>query len=102
MSSCNWQIVRLIRQGALNSMFRKFNFGRYLLLFAVLLASALSVYAQEPQAISKWESFDFAHKSLTESQISNTSVEDLRLMRGIVFGRHGRVFKEYDIKSYLE
>jgi hypothetical protein len=83
-------------------MFRKFNLVRYLLLFAVLLASALSVYAQEPQAISKWESFDFAHKSLMESQLSKTPLDELRLMRGIVFGRHGRVFKEVDIKSYLE
>jgi len=24
------------------------------------------------------------------------------LLRGIIFGRHGRVFKDYDIKSYLE
>ena len=31
-----------------------------------------------------------------------TAIEDLKLMRGIVFGRHGRVFKDAEIKTYLE
>ena len=30
------------------------------------------------------------------------SPEDLKLLRGIIFGRHGRVFKDNDIKVYLE
>jgi len=29
-------------------------------------------------------------------------MEDLKLLRGIIFGRHGRVFKDNDIKVYLE
>ena len=29
-------------------------------------------------------------------------LEDLKLMRGIVFGRHGRIFKDAEIRTYLE
>src|SRR5205814_7949239 len=29
-------------------------------------------------------------------------IDDLKLMRGVVFGRHGRVFKDPDIRRFLE
>ena len=29
-------------------------------------------------------------------------LEDLKLLRGIVFGRHGRVFKDAEISTFLE
>ncbi|HEX5874481.1 MAG TPA: YARHG domain-containing protein [Pyrinomonadaceae bacterium] len=45
---------------------------------------------------------DFSKTSLKQAQIRNLTLEDLKLLRGIVFGRHGRVFKDLDIKSYLE
>jgi len=49
-----------------------------------------------------WENFDFAHTALKPLQIQSLPLEDLKLLRGIVFGRHGRVFKDAEIKSYLE
>jgi len=45
---------------------------------------------------------DFDKTSLKQAQIQKLSPEDLKLLRGIVFGRHGRVFRDNDIKTYLE
>jgi hypothetical protein len=56
--------------------------------------------AQDPMDALK--QIDFSKTSLKQTQIKNLTLEDLKLLRGIVFGRHGRVFKDLDIKSYLE
>lgn len=75
---------------------------RFALLFApLILAGALSVvHAQD--SMQRWQNFDFAKKSLKSADIANVPLEDLKLMRGIVFGRHGRVFKDAEIRIYLE
>src|SRR5438552_4040614 len=49
-----------------------------------------------------WESFDFAHRRVDSAAVTNLPLSDLRLLRGIVFGRHGRPFTdEPDIQTYL-
>ena len=71
------------------------------LLFAFLLiAGSFSVQAQD--SMQRWQSFDFANSALKPADIAKVPLEDLKLMRGIVFGRHGRIFKDAEIKSYLE
>lgn len=45
---------------------------------------------------------DFGKTSLKPAQIQKLEMYELKLLRGIIFGRHGRVFKDSDIKSYLE
>lgn len=69
---------------------------------AVLLVglTCLTAVAQDPMAALK--EVDFSKTLLKQTQIRNLTLEDLKLLRGIVFGRHGRVFKDLDIKSYLE
>ena len=69
---------------------------------AVLLVglTCLTAVAQDPMAALK--EIDFSKTLLKQTQIRNLTLEDLKLLRGIVFGRHGRVFKDLDIKSYLE
>ncbi len=61
---------------------------------------SLTVRAQDPMDALK--QIDFSKTSLKQTQIRNLTLEDLKLLRGIVFGRHGRVFKDFDIKAYLE
>src|SRR2546428_8715574 len=73
------------------------------LLLLVLFSTFSVAKAQEEYAAVKtWETFDFAGKSVNPADISALSIDDLKLLRGIVFGRHGRVFKDPDIKRYLE
>lgn len=70
------------------------------LLAAVLIAGSLSARAQD--SMVRWQSFDFAATALRPADIAKVPLEDLKLMRGIVFGRHGRIFKDAEIKIYLE
>src|SRR5713226_902927 len=76
---------------------------RFLPLLLLVLFSAFSAAKaqEEYAAVKTWETFDFAGKSINPADISALSIDDLKLLRGIVFGKHGRVFKDPDIKRYL-
>ncbi len=71
-----------------------------LALALVFQLCGLAAAAQE-DSFRKWEEFDFSKQTVTREQLKPLSLGDLKLLRGIVFGRHGRVFKDYEIKSYL-
>src|SRR6185503_4805660 len=78
--------------------------SRYLpgliLALCVIVCASLSVNAQD--SIEKWESFDFTATALKPSQIQSLPLDDLKFIRGIIFGKHGRVFKDSEIKYFLE
>ena len=70
---------------------------------ALLITCSLIVPAQDvSDAVKRWEGFDFARDTIVASQIAGLPLEDLQLLRGIIFGNHGRVFKDPAIKSYLK
>lgn len=87
----------------------------YLFLAVTLVGS---VFAQDEeyeaerkrrwQQFSKqnWDKVDFAAKRITKAQLAKLSsdgaVDELALLRGVVFGKRGRVFKERSIQDYLE
>src|SRR5436190_20477193 len=60
------------------------------------------VVARAQDNLKQFENFDFATKQLKGAEINNLPLDDLKFLRGIVFGRHGRVFKDAEIKAYLE
>jgi YARHG domain-containing protein len=68
-------------------------------LFVVAFVSSTSASAQ--QTMAKWEAVDFAKNSVQPADFAGVSLENLKLIRGIVFGRHGRIFKDFEIKAYL-
>src|SRR5437763_1439434 len=47
-------------------------------------------------------SFDFPNKSVKAAEMNALAIDDLKLVRGVVFGKHGRVFKDPDIRRFLE
>jgi hypothetical protein len=67
-----------------------------------LVLMALAVVGRPQDNMQRWQSFDFAKSALKSADVAPLPLEDLKLMRGIVFGRHGRVFKDAEIKNYLE
>lgn len=70
--------------------------------FLSLIVLSISGLAQAYQAeIEKWEKFDFTRNLIAPSQIQNLSVDDLKLLRGIVFGKRGRIFRDQEIQEYL-
>lgn len=73
-----------------------------LLVALLLLASSTFARAQTSDNFQEWEKFDFAKQAIELKQIEALPLEDLRLLRGLVFGRHGRVFKDADIRDYLK
>ena len=82
-----------------------FSFSRLSLpLMLLVLLSAFSVASAQDEyaAVKTWETFDFAGRSVAPADLSALTLDDLKLVRGIVFGKHGRVFKDPDIKRFLE
>ncbi|HEX8709349.1 MAG TPA: YARHG domain-containing protein [Pyrinomonadaceae bacterium] len=76
-------------------------FRSSLIALLLLLASAALGAAQEQDALARWEKFDFATQTVKLAELKGMSLDDLKFLRGIVFGRHGRIFKDADIRRYL-
>ncbi len=72
------------------------------LLLLLALAGLFSITASAQVTIDAFKDLDFSKNSLKQSQVQQLALEDLKLLRGIIFGRHGRIFKDGDIKSYLD
>jgi hypothetical protein len=70
-----------------------------LLLPLLILAFAAAVPSQVD--LKKWHSFNFAKTPVKAASLKDFELEDLQLLRGIVFGKHGRIFKEVAIQDYL-
>ena len=66
----------------------------------VLLAAA--VCAAQDDAFAKVAAVDFSKQSLKREQVRELEIWDLQRLRGVVFGRHGRIFKDRDIQGYLK
>ena len=81
-----------------------FSSPRYLrgliLALSMVVCASFSVNAQDSS--DTWESFNFSTTALKPSEIQSLPLDDLKFIRGIIFGRHGRVFKDSEIKYFLE
>jgi hypothetical protein len=86
-------------------MFRSKTFGRrnlsiFAALLCLLLSSAAAVaYGQDN--LKKYHAFDFSKKVVTKAELSKLDLSGLQKLRGIVFGKRGRIFKEQSIQDYL-
>jgi len=73
------------------------------LLLLVLAAGFSAVLAQDDYPeVKKWENFDFAERKIVFAEVKPLTIDDLKLVRGIIFGKHGRIFKDPEIRRYLE
>jgi hypothetical protein len=70
--------------------------------FALVLIAAATLTVSAQDALDQWKDFDFRKSGIKSAQIQPLALEDLKLLRGIVFGRHGRIFKDSEIKTFLE
>jgi hypothetical protein len=67
----------------------------------LLVVVPLAVAAQD-DALARLKALDFKQQKLTREQLKELDSWDLQMLRGIVFGRHGRVFKDRDIQNFLK
>jgi hypothetical protein len=76
---------------------------------------AAAAFAQDVNTRNdRWKEFnkfnfdkvDFSKTKLTRARLARLknedTVDDLALLRGVVFGKRGRIFKEHSIQDYLE
>jgi hypothetical protein len=74
-----------------------------LALLAMVLVALGTPNPVDAQSLASWESFDFAHKRVDSAAVEKLPLDELRSLRGIVFGRHGRPFTdEPDVQAYLK
>lgn len=52
--------------------------------------------------MAKWEARALDKTRLFDRDLAGASLHELTLIRGLIFGRHGRVFKEQEIQNYLD
>jgi hypothetical protein len=91
--------------------------SRSLIVFLVVGLLACAAFAQEidlNERAARWKEFnkfafekiDFSKVRLTRARIAKLKVDensdDFALLRGVIFGKRGRVFKEQSIQQYLE
>jgi hypothetical protein len=50
---------------------------------------------------AKWEVFDYGSKALSDRGLAGLNTYQLSIVRGIIFGKHGRLFREQAIQDYL-
>jgi len=70
--------------------------------FLLALFACASFETRAQDRIDTWKDFDFRSNAIKQAQVQGLELYDLKLLRGLVFGRHGRVFKDAEIKSFLE
>lgn len=98
--------------------------GKHFLLAFFVSALCLNVFAQTGQpdeyvlvrwkkfAAQKWEKVDFKKTLISKKQIAamdkeppdefDDQVSELALLRGVVFGKRGRIFKDRNIQGFLD
>ncbi len=86
-----------------NPMKSPLNPLRLLCLSFLILITFTFVPAQDEYAgLKKWEAFDFRSRTVAAADMSALTLDDLKFVRGVIFGKHGRVFKDPDIRRFLE
>ena len=80
-----------------------FRFHRAILPLLLLLSTSFVAQAQDEYAsVKKWETYSFSAQTIVPADLNGLEIYDLKLVRGIVFGKHGRVFKDPEIRRFLE
>ncbi|HVF47132.1 MAG TPA: YARHG domain-containing protein [Pyrinomonadaceae bacterium] len=89
--------------------------ARISIILAILLTGVAASPGQDPDLRNaRWREFNkygfdkinFAKTRLTAAKLAalkeDSEADDYALLRGVVFGKHGRIFKERSIQDYLE
>jgi hypothetical protein len=69
-------------------------------LCGLVLALSLTAQAQDP--MDAWKNYNFRNDPIKQAQVQTLELYELKLIRGLVFGRHGRIFKDGEISSFLK
>lgn len=71
-----------------------------LILLLVIACTSFVVQAQD--SMDAWKDYNFRDNAIKQAQVQNLELYELKLLRGLVFGHHGRVFKDGEISAFLK
>lgn len=75
-------------------------FVKGLAVSVLIVCGSFTAHAQD--SMEAWKDFNFRTKAIKQAQVQSLELYDLKLLRGLVFGRHGRVFKDAEINAFLQ
>lgn len=64
-------------------------------------ATASTASSRTSATRSRWEEFDFASNVVVAASLDTMPLVELQHIRGIIFGRHGRVFEDSTLQHWL-
>jgi hypothetical protein len=64
-------------------------------------ASQAGMASASAPTTDRWEQFDYASKSVTTATLDSLPLITLQHIRGIIFGRHGRIFEDTTLQHWL-
>jgi hypothetical protein len=62
---------------------------------------ATSTAAAMPTTPEQWEQFDYAANTITPAALDPLPLVEVQRIRGIIFGKHGRVFQDTTLQQWL-
>ncbi|HEX2779042.1 MAG TPA: YARHG domain-containing protein [Gemmatimonadaceae bacterium] len=68
---------------------------------AIVFAAGCHSRGPMPRSLAEWEQFDFAKREVGLGDLKGLSGTDLARVRGIIFGKHGRVFEDSALQAWL-
>jgi hypothetical protein len=71
-------------------------------LLALVLVSCGAHAQHAVRPIEKFEKWDFRKRPVTPADLQGLSLSSLEYVRGMIFGKHGRVFRGEMIQDYLD
>lgn len=63
--------------------------------------ASVTTPAPQPTSMNGWEQFDYSAHSVIPEALASLPLVDVQHIRGIIFGRHGRVFQDSTLQGWL-
>ena len=63
--------------------------------------AAVTTPAPQPTSMEGWEQFDYSAHAVTAQALAPLPLAEVQRIRGIIFGRHGRVFQDSTLQNWL-
>jgi hypothetical protein len=57
--------------------------------------------ATVPATLEQWEQFDYSTNAVPASALASLPLEQVQRLRGIIFGKHGRIFQDSTLQGWL-
>ena len=68
---------------------------------SVAQQAALTPPAKVPTTIEEWEQFDYSTDAIPSAALAPMSLTEVQRLRGIIFGKHGRIFQDSTLQGWL-